>query len=298
MLFGQLPINELEQISFKLPPDYKDNAAVLAKGKAKKQQVYLGCAKWGRPEWVGKIYPPGTKEKDFLSYYGKHYDSIELNALNYKMYDGETIESWVKKVNNPAFKFCPKAHRGMSFLKNSAGKASLTESFIESIRYFGKNLGPVFITHDEKLKWDEQAEKDFFEYLETLPRDITFFIEERNPVFFADKQLMTRYYDRLKQLRIGTVITDTAGRPDVCHMRLTIPKAFIRFVGNSLHPSDYPRIDQWAARIKKWLDADIEEVYFFMHMHDEGLSPELTQYTVKQFNKKCGLNLPEVEFVK
>ena len=80
------------------------------------------------------------------------------------------------------------------------------------------------------------------------------------------------------------------------HMHLTIPKAFIRFVGNSLHPTDYPRIDHWAARFKKWLDAGIEEIYFFMHMHDEGLSPELTQYVVEQFNKKCGLDLPPVKF--
>jgi uncharacterized protein YecE (DUF72 family) len=96
---------------------------------------------------------------------------------------------------------------------------------------------------------------------------------------------------------MGAVITDTAGRQDVLHMQLTIPKAFVRFVGNSLHPSDYPRIDMWAKRLKQWIDAGIEEIYFFMHMHDEGLSPELTQYVVKKFNKVCGLDLPEVEFV-
>jgi len=80
-------------------------------------------------------------------------------------------------------------------------------------------------------------------------------------------------------------------------MQLTIPKAFVRFVGNSLHPTDYPRIDQWATRFKKWIDAGIEEIYFFMHMYDEGKSPELTQYVVKAFNKKFNLAIPEVRFV-
>jgi hypothetical protein len=32
-------------------------------------------------------------------------------------------------------------------------------------------------------------------------------------------------------------------------------------------------------------------------MHDEGKSPELTQYVVQQFNKTCKLGLKPVEFV-
>lgn len=299
MLFGVLPKKDLEKLSFKLPPEPAENAAVLKKGKPLKgkTQVFLGCAKWGRTEWVGKIYPEGAKEKDFLQYYGMHYDSIELNATHYKLYDDESLLKWVKKVNNPTFKFCPKAHRGMSYLKDSPTKKGVTHDFLQNISAFGKQLGPVFITHDEKIKWDTESEKQFFNYLETLPRDMIFFVEERWPQFYQDKKLMSRYYAKLRELKIGSIITDTAGRQDVLHMHLTIPKAFVRFVGNSLHPSDYPRIDNWAKRFKKWMDLGIEEIYFFMHMHDEGKSPELTQYVVERFNKVCKLDLPEVVFV-
>ena len=55
------------------------------------------------------------------------------------------------------------------------------------------------------------------------------------------------------------MITDTAGRRDCAHMHLTIPKAFIRYVGNSLHPTDYTRIDVWVERMKYWLDHGMEE---------------------------------------
>lgn len=298
MLFGELKPAQLKGIEFKLPADPAINKEVLRNGKSSPVKVHLGCAKWGRTEWVGKIYPKGAKEKEFLKYYGQHYGSIELNATHYKIYDDITLEKWVEKVNNPDFKFCPKAHRGMSFLKDSPTKAGVTNDYLKNIRAFGKQLGPVFITHDEKVKWDALGEKEFFKYLESLPKDITFFIEERWPGFYSDKKLMDRYYAKLRELNIGAIITDTAGRQDVLHMQLTIPKAFVRFVGNSLHPSDYPRIDNWAKRFKKWIDGGIEEIYFFMHMHDEGKSPELTQYVAKQFNKVCKLDLPPVEFVK
>jgi len=296
MEFGALSLKELEKRKWKLPAEPAANARALKQGK-KPLQLFLGCAKWGRKEWVGKIYPKGTPEKDFLRFYAKHYGSIELNATHYKLYEREQLKEWMEKVYNPHFKFCPKAHRGMSYMKDSPTRAGVTKDFIHNIKVFGKELGPVFITHDEKIKWDAEAEKGFFGYLETLPKDIQFFVEERWPGFYQDKKLMERYYAKLRELKIGAVITDTAGRPDVLHMQLTIPKTFIRFVGNSLHPSDYPRIDLWAKRLKKWIDGGIEEIYFFMHMHDEGLSPELTQYVVKSFNKTCQLDLPPVQFV-
>ena len=84
----------------------------------------------------------------------------------------------------------------------------------------------------------------------------------------------------LRELKIGAIITDTAGRRDCAHMDLTVPRAFIRFVGNSLHPTDYTRIDDWVNRMHYWLQQGMEEIYFFMHMHDEAYSPELTVYMV------------------
>lgn len=93
------------------------------------------------------------------------------------------------------------------------------------------------------------------------------------------------------------MITDTAGRRDCAHMELTVPKTFIRYVGNSLHPTDYTRCDDWVNRIQYWLNKGLQELYFFMHMHDEAYSPELTVYLVDQLNERCGLDLKKPEFV-
>src|SRR6187549_687698 len=135
MLFGELKRSELGNVKFQLPKDTKETVAILKTGKGN-GKVFLGCAKWGRKEWIGKIYPKGTKEKDFLRYYGQHYDSIELNATNYKIYEPGAFIDWKSKVNNPNFKFCPKAHRGMSFLKDSPTKKGVTTDFLRNIRAF------------------------------------------------------------------------------------------------------------------------------------------------------------------
>lgn len=295
MEFGELPIEKLEKIQFKLPDDPPENSRVLKSVKPNHQTVYVGCAKWGRKEWIGKIYPPGVKEKDFLEEYAKHYNSIELNATSYKFPTPAQIAEWISKVQKPDFKFCPKAHQSLSFPKTSPDKQRKTEDFISNLRSFGDMLGPVFITVKNAFK--QQDWPQFLDWLKTLPKDLSFFVELRDPNFFADAAFQKLFFDELYNVRIGSVITDTAGRPDVLHMNLTIPKTFIRFVGNSLHPSDYPRIDNWVNRIKQWLDQGIQEVYFFMHMHDEGKSPELSQYLISKLNEKCNLSLDEIKFV-
>ena len=75
MDFGKIEEKDLKTIDFKLPPDPSENIEVFKKGKGK-TKFYIGCAKWGRKDWIGKLYPKGTKEKDFLHYYATQFNSI------------------------------------------------------------------------------------------------------------------------------------------------------------------------------------------------------------------------------
>ena len=286
MDFGRVPENELNKIDFKLPAEPAMNGSVLKGKKAKNAEVYIGCAKWGRKEWIGKIYPKGTKEANFLDEYVKHYNSIELNATHYKLYKPADLQKWINKVKDKNFKFSPKVYQGISHFGSFKDKQFLTDTYLESIITFGEHLGPVFLQVSDKF--GPKRKEELFEYLESLPKDVQFFLEVRHPEWFT-KPANEELFKKLKQLKIGAVITDTAGRRDCCHMHVTIPKTFIRFVGNSLHKTDFPRIDAWVDRMKYWLDNGMQEIHFFMHMHDEATSPELTVYLVEKMNKACGL---------
>jgi uncharacterized protein YecE (DUF72 family) len=294
MDFGRVPDKELTEVDFSLPPDPPLNKLVLKGKKAKDPQVYVGCAKWGRKEWIGKIYPKGTKEANFLDEYVKHYNSIELNATHYKLYKPADLKKWIDKTNGADFKFCPKVYQGISHFGSLKDKQLLTDAFLEGIASFGKTLGPVFFQVSDRF--GPKRKEELFDYLETLPKDVQFFLEVRHPEWF-EEPTRTELFEKLKKLKLGAVITDTAGRRDCCHMSTTIPKTFIRYVGNSLHPTDFTRIDAWVKRMKYWLDNGLQELYFFMHMHDEATSPELTVYLVEKLNKACGLNVQMPKFV-
>src|ERR1700749_1702143 len=108
MEFGKLPESELKKVDFALPPDPGVTTEVLHSSKKKgKTKFYVGCAKWGRKDWIGRLYPAGTKEKDFLEYYAKIFNCIEFNATFYKTPTPEQVIKWKEKVPKD-FKFFPK----------------------------------------------------------------------------------------------------------------------------------------------------------------------------------------------
>lgn len=294
MDFGKVSPEALKTVNLCLPANPEKNLNVLKGRRAAFPKVYVGCAKWGRTEWIGKIYPPGTKEAKFLDHYVEHYNSIELNATHYKIYPPSAIQKWADKADGKDFLFCPKVPQTISHYSSFVNIEDKTNSFLEGILAFGKHLGPVFLQVSDKFS--PKRKESLFKYLESLPRDVQLFLEVRNPEWFS-KDETEKLITALSKLNVGYIITDTAGRRDCVHLFLTVPKAFIRFVGNSLDPTDYLRIDAWVNQIKLWLDNGLEELYFFMHMHDETFSPELSSYLINKLNTECGLSLKEPLFI-
>lgn len=296
MEFGRVAPEELALVNFSLPADPQITIDTLAASNRQGGlQVHVGCAKWGRKEWVGKIYPPKTKDANFLDEYVKHFDCIELNATFYQVYGAETIAKWRNKAAiNPDFRFCPKFSQSISHIRRLKNAEEITTSFYEGITAFGDKLGPLFLQLSDNF-----TPKSFPElkaYLEHLPTDVPVFVELRHKEWFSDEH-SEKVFNLFKDMNIGAVITDASGRRDCVHMHLPTPHAFIRFVGNSLDRTDYLRVDEWIDRIKQWADQDLQSVWFFMHQHDERYSPELSDYVSDQFNKKLGLNLMRPKFI-
>lgn len=105
---------------------------------------------------------------------------------------------------------------------------------------------------------------DFVRYLQTLPKDISFFVEVRNEEWFSNQ-----FSYNLKETGIGLVITDTPGKRYTSHLKLTIPRVFIRFVCNGNNEIDAFRISEWKRLLKYWFNIGLEECYFFIHVHDD-----------------------------
>lgn len=290
MEFGKVDPPLLDAIDHSLPPDASRTTRILKSNRRKKKTtIRFGCAKWGRKEWRNLIYPKGTKEKDFLSHYGKHFDSLELNASFYRIFPDSTISGWAENVGK-GFLFCPKFYQGITHIKRLKVEESkeLTDAFLRSVSNFGKTLGPCFLQMPQNFL--PKNHDVLNAYLNSLPKELEVFVELRHPNWYIGDE-RKRLFDMLEEQNCGLLITDTSGRRDMVHMELTVPKAFIRFVGNNIHPTDYPRIDQWIERMGAWVKAGIHEIYFMMHQHDESNTPIISRHMITKMNERLGTHI-------
>jgi uncharacterized protein YecE (DUF72 family) len=295
MEFGRVAASAISKIDFTLPPDPEQNASVLESSHAVSRKLYVGCPKWTSKTWLGKIYPEQTKEKDFLKEYVKHFNSIELNATHYKVYDHTAIRKWAAMAKDQEdFLFLPKMYKEITHSGSMYEKELLTYAFLDPLKEFGAHLGPVFIQLSDQFSPERQ--KELADYLSALPEGFNYFLELRHRDWFAAGQQSFFYF--LSTLNIGIVIIDTPGGRDCAHMRLTTNKTMVRFVSNSLHPTDYDRIDSWVQRLKAWYDKGLEACYFFTHMPDEEFCPELNTYFAKQMTSATGINIRLPKFIE
>ncbi len=295
MEFGKITSEDLNEVDFSLPGDDPGTLRILGGAPTGVPSVYVGCAKWGRKDWIGKIYPSGTKESDFLALYARNFNSIELNATFYKIPSYKQAQEWKSKVGKD-FLFVPKISNSISHIHRLKNVQERLEWFLKGISGFEDNLGPVFLMMHPGM--GPKSIDTIETFLQSIPKEIKVFAEFRNEAWYETPNAFTGICEMLQRNGVGTVITDVAGRRDCAHMRLTTREAFVRFVGNDLHPTDYTRVDQWIQRIKVWFEAGLSRVYFFMHENTEVYSPVLAKYAVEQFNKHCGTNLPVPLFVE
>ena len=278
MKFGKLA--NIEGVNFDLPVDPPNNEVLLSPlVEQQKLNFYIGCTGWSMKEWVGKVYPPKSKTKDFLYHYSRQFNTIELNTTHYRIPTPSTIKNWFDQ-SAADFRFCPKVPQSISHHRQIGIGTGYIEAFCDSIIGLDEKLGVCFMQMPPYF--DTKRISLLNHFLEKWPSNIPLAIEFRHESWFNQSQDAMHLFDQLANKNVGLVITDVAGRRDVLHMRITSPWVLLRFVGNGLVPSDYSRIDEWVLRWQQWFDQGLEELYCFGHEPDNILAPELVSYISKK----------------
>ncbi|HSZ26460.1 MAG TPA: DUF72 domain-containing protein [Cytophagaceae bacterium] len=286
MDFGRLP--NIDAVDFTLPKEHAGNVNVLPGFLSEESFISTGSPIWAEKGWLGKIYPKGTKEKDYLRFYAEKFSAIELNATHYTIPDSNTLLRWRAAVPEH-FRFCPKIPQTISHAKDIVQMTEQMLHFITVLRTLENNLGTSFLQLPQHFGPDKL--KSLLYFLNALPEDFSLAIEFRQADWFKDKRKFDKIFNYLEDRKFCTVITDVAGRRDLLHLRLSNRTAFIRFAANDLHPSDFARIDEWSMVLKKWLSEGLKEIYFFIHTPNKALFPELANYFSQKMNK-TSIELP------
>ncbi len=287
MKFGKL--EDISRVDFSLPPENGASAQLSGQSAREQFKAFVGCPRWSSPEWVGRLYPKGAPQGQYLYYYSRSFNGIELNSTHYRIPTRELVFKW--RISTPSgFHFSPKIPQSIShYGKLSVGGNELTR-FLEAIEGFEDRLGCSFVQLHPSFGPDWFNNLVLF--LQAWPQEFPLAIEFRHPDWFDHHRLTPRLEVLLRKHQVTALVTDVAGRRDVLHQSLTTDTLMLRLVGNSLHPTDYQRADDWLDRIEHWVDHGLKTLYLFPHEPGDGQAADFGEYIIRQLNERFNLKLP------
>jgi uncharacterized protein YecE (DUF72 family) len=251
---------------------------------------YIGCAVWGYKDWVGDLFPPGSKSADLLSLYSRRLTTVEGNTTFYATPKEEVVQRWAAETSE-SFRFCFKLPREVSHEGPLAAQVETTQAFVDRMSGLGDRLGPFFL----QLPPGYRADKidDLERWLGAWPKERRLAVEVRHEDWYTERG-ESALMGLLGRYGAGRVVMDvrplSAGplpgadvdlqaardrKPDVpMHPLVSGGIALIRYIGHPTLELNGPLLDEWAERVAQWLSKGIE-VYFFCHCPDERRSPAL-----------------------
>jgi uncharacterized protein YecE (DUF72 family) len=205
--------------------------------------VHIGTSGWHYDDWRPAFYPDGLARKDWLTFYGERFSTVESNAAFYRLPETHTFEDWARQVPDD-FRMSVKMSRYLTHVKRLADPAEPVHRFLERAEGLGDKLGPVLLQLPPNLKKDV-ARLDAT--LTPLCAHVDVAVEFRHESWFDDE---TR--SCLEAHRAALCLTDRGSRPASPLWR-TADWTYLRFHSGTGKPQPcYGRsaLASWGERLR------------------------------------------------
>lgn len=181
----------------------------------------LGTMGFSYKDWKGPFYPNYLEARDFLEYYSRFFNAVEIDSTFYGTPRQETVKRW-GAVTPEDFRICVKLPKNITHDRRLVGAEALLEEFLDTIRLLGSRLGALLIQMPPSFKADELSALENF--LKLLPGDIRFAVEVRDPSWHSPE---------IDQLLIQNGVAWAATEYEDLPRRIMVTADFlyVRFIG-------------------------------------------------------------------
>jgi uncharacterized protein YecE (DUF72 family) len=218
--------------------------------------VRIGCSGWQYKDWRERFYPKGCAQRNWLEFYSRTFDTVEVNSTFYRLANRDAVARWLEQTPED-FVFALKASRYMTHIKKLTDLPESMERYYDRIEPLVESpkLGPIvwqlapwFKRDDERLRYA----------LGQLPAG-RHCVEFRHETWFVPE-----VYEMLREFRVALVIGDHPSRPWQSY-EMTTDWTFVRFhYGARGRRGNYSKteLETWAKRIEQWRRQVEVFVYF------------------------------------
>jgi len=148
-------------------------------------KFFIGTSGYSYKDWEGEFYPVGINSNQYLQYYNKFFNTVEINSTYYSLPSPFLFLNMKKKVNSD-FLFSVKAYHQITHERNADD--SIYESFLKALDPIieSNNLGVILFQFPYSFNFN----KNNFDYLKKIKekfKDIKITYEFRNINWLNDK---------------------------------------------------------------------------------------------------------------
>src|SRR4051794_9334945 len=188
----------------------------------------LGTMGFGYDDWSGPFYPPGVKSADWLSFYARYFNAVELDTTFHAAPDAARVRRWADAVPDD-FRFCVKTPRAVTHDLPPDRAADAMVAFLSTVAELGPKLGAVLLQYPPHFTAEQSGRLDAF--LGRLPRTLSNVPNLRLAVELRNRTWGTRAtLDLLRRHGVALVLAEYRTRP----RRLFVTAAdfvYVRWVG-------------------------------------------------------------------
>lgn len=216
----------------------------------------IGCSGFLYESWRGPFYPEILPHKNWLSFYMKKFNTVELNVTFYRLLKKEAFERWYKETPQN-FTFCLKGSRFISHVKKLKDVELPLSTFFNATAPLLEKLEVVLWQLPPNLKLNMKNLEDFVNILKQYP--VRHVFEFRHKSWLSKK-----VFNLLSSANIAVCMSDW---PDFINdLPVTADFVYIRRHGERGSYATNYSIDQLkidAKRIKDYLKLGKDVFYYF-----------------------------------
>jgi uncharacterized protein YecE (DUF72 family) len=222
-------------------------------------RFYVGTSGYSFKEWKGTFYPEKIPQREMLSYYAKHFSTVEINNTFHKFPTESTVKSWAEQVPG-SFRFVLKARQIITHFRRLQNAESYTDDFIRIASVLKERQGPILFQLPPNFKKDVARLDAFLGYINGRAQAA---FEFRHESWFDEE-----VFNCLRAHKSAMCIADADDLP-TGHLVGTTSWAYVR-----LREEGYTdkNLRQW---IKKIRSEGFDDAYVFFKHEDAGAGPKL-----------------------
>jgi uncharacterized protein YecE (DUF72 family) len=198
-------------------------------------QYYIGCSGWSYSSWQGPFYPKGIENNNWLRYYSKVFDYVEIDSSFYRIPNEYMVKNWYRRTPQN-FKFTAKFPKIITHDKRLRNiDEDQLDYFFDSMSELKEKLLALLIQLPPSIEIVEglQALRNILPHLD---KNFRYAVEVRHRSWFQD--LAYNFFANNNMCLVWSQLADIRTPPIV-----TSDFVYVRLIGDrSIQEKDFGRI--------------------------------------------------------